>query len=81
MYGQINEDLAWQRMKDLQREMENSRLMAAGLRPAALVALWRLADWLGTFTWQAGRRAAMAGQRRRADVAELDGETGRDRVA
>jgi hypothetical protein len=78
MYGRINEDLAWQRMKDLQREMENSRLMASGQRPAALVALWRLADWLGTFTWQAGRTAR---PRRQADVAELDGETSRDRVA
>jgi hypothetical protein len=81
MYGPMNEDLAWQRMKDLQREMENSRLMAAGQPPAALAALWRLADWLGTFTWQAGRRVATAGQRRRADVTESNGETSRDRVA
>jgi hypothetical protein len=58
MYGQINEDVAWQRVKDLQREMENSRLMAAGRRPAALDALWRLADWLGTFTWRSGARKA-----------------------
>ncbi len=28
MYPYLNEDAAWQRLKDLQREMENSRLMA-----------------------------------------------------
>jgi hypothetical protein len=79
MYGQINEDVAWERVKDLQREMENSRLMAAGHRPAALGALWRLADWLGTFTWRAGARVAE--RRPRADSPEMDeGRSGR-RVA
>ena len=28
MYPYMNEDVAWQRMKDLQREAENSRLWA-----------------------------------------------------
>ena len=31
MYGYKHEDVAWQRLKDLQREMENSRLMAEGV--------------------------------------------------
>jgi hypothetical protein len=34
MYPYMNEDVAWQRLKDLQREMENSRRWAAGERPA-----------------------------------------------
>ena len=28
MYSQMNEDAVWQHLQDLQREMENSRLMA-----------------------------------------------------
>lgn len=28
MYHNMNEDVAWQRVQDLQREMENSRLLA-----------------------------------------------------
>ena len=35
----VNEEVAWQRIQDLQREMENSRLLAAGYTPPALVAL------------------------------------------
>jgi hypothetical protein len=30
MYPYMNEDAAFERLKDMQREMENSRLMAAG---------------------------------------------------
>jgi hypothetical protein len=33
MYPYMNEDAAWQRLKDVQREMENSRRWAAGERP------------------------------------------------
>jgi hypothetical protein len=58
MYDRMNEDVAWQRMKDMQREMENSRLIAAGGPPATLLALRRLADWLGTFAWRAGSHEA-----------------------
>jgi hypothetical protein len=39
----VNEDAAWQHIQDLQREMENSRLMAAGNPPAEVVAV----VWLG----------------------------------
>lgn len=42
-----NEDAAWQRLQDVQREMENSRLLAE----AGLPALWRLARLLGTRAW------------------------------
>ena len=43
-----NEDAAWQRLLDIQREMENSRLMAAGQPYAILQTLQRLAAraWL-----------------------------------
>jgi hypothetical protein len=49
-----DEDVAWQRIQDLQREMENSRLLAAGYPPAALVALiglGRLVARLGSWMW------------------------------
>jgi hypothetical protein len=42
----VNEEVAWQRIQDLQREMENSRLMAAGYTPPALVALIGLGRWV-----------------------------------
>ena len=34
MYPYMNEDVAWQRLLDLQREMENSRLLAERGLPA-----------------------------------------------
>ena len=43
MYPYMNEDAAWQRLQDLQRELENSRLMAEGQPGAALQLLRRLA--------------------------------------
>lgn len=48
MYPFMNEDAAWQRLQDLQREMENSRLLAAGQPNAAIRSLGRLAAraWL-----------------------------------
>ncbi|HEV2035068.1 MAG TPA: hypothetical protein VGU71_12875 [Candidatus Dormibacteraeota bacterium] len=42
----VNEEVAWQHIQDLQREMENSRLMAAGNPPAGVVALVGLGRWL-----------------------------------
>jgi hypothetical protein len=38
-----NEEVAWQRMQDLQREAEYSRLMATHALPAALRLVRRLA--------------------------------------
>ena len=48
MYPYTNEDAAWQRLQDLQREMENSRLMAATQPRLALETIGRLATrvWL-----------------------------------
>lgn len=43
MYPFMNEDAAWQRVQDLQREIENSRLMATGQPRATLELLRRLA--------------------------------------
>ncbi len=43
----MNEDFAWQRMLDLQREMENSRLLA----DQGLPALARLARQVGRWIW------------------------------
>ena len=43
MYPFMNEDAAWQRLQDTQREMENSRLMAEGQPDATLQLLRRLA--------------------------------------
>jgi hypothetical protein len=39
----MNEDAAWQRFQDLQREMENRRLLAAGRPSVVLETLRRLA--------------------------------------
>jgi hypothetical protein len=48
MYPFMNEDAAWQRLQDLQREMENSRLMVAGPGTTSLRTLRKLATraWL-----------------------------------
>ncbi|HWO91785.1 MAG TPA: hypothetical protein VNP53_07425 [Methylomirabilota bacterium] len=43
MYPFMNEDAAWQRLQDTQREIENSRLMAEGHPDATLQLLRRLA--------------------------------------
>src|SRR5260370_25364320 len=43
MYPFMNEDAAWQRLQDTQREIENSRLMAEGRPGATLQLLRRLA--------------------------------------
>jgi len=43
MYPFMNEDAAWQRLQDVQRELENSRLMAAGQPRATFVLLKRAA--------------------------------------
>lgn len=38
----VNEDVAWLRLQDLQREAENRRLQAGGRRPAVIDAMRRL---------------------------------------
>ncbi|HUZ85485.1 MAG TPA: hypothetical protein VNF26_00885 [Candidatus Baltobacterales bacterium] len=47
MYQYKQEEVAWERVKDLQREIENSRLMAAGLgRSFAALGLLAQRAWL-----------------------------------
>jgi hypothetical protein len=64
----MNEDAAWQRLQDNQREMDNRRLLAAGRPSVTLEILRRLAAraWL----W----RAAMRPPRRRSTTIRRDGE-------
>jgi hypothetical protein len=50
MYSHMNEDVMWERLKDLQLEAENSRLT----RPRLLPAAWRTARLLAAL---AARRA------------------------
>jgi hypothetical protein len=71
----VNEEVAWQHIQDLQREMENSRLMSAGNPPAEVVAL----AWLGRRLVRLGRSAwnlPLGGSRRPSREAELDGFDG-----
>ena len=56
MYPYTNEDAAWQRLQDLQREMENSRLMAATQPQATLETLGRLAARVWLVAGLAARR-------------------------
>lgn len=69
MYTSMNEDAAFERLKDMQREVENSRLMAA-----SLLGIGTLARRLGAGAWRAValtvRRAAV----RRAIVADHAGD-------
>jgi hypothetical protein len=65
MYGRQQEDVAWTRLKDMQREMENSRLYGERLGPSTLRALWTLVErawWLaGLAHRRAPRRSAALG--------------------
>jgi hypothetical protein len=71
MYQHYHEEVAWQRLQDLQREMENSRRMAAGLQ-RLLVAIWLLAQraWLlaGLATRRPPRRRPVAFDHEPEDV-------------
>lgn len=55
MYPYVNEDAAWQRLQDIQREMENHRLLAAG-QPGATLELLR---WLAARAWNLASMVAM----------------------
>lgn len=63
MYGRQQEDVAWTRLKDMQREMENSRLNGRSPAGSALPALKALARraWLvaGLASRRAPRRSAV----------------------
>jgi hypothetical protein len=68
MHPYMNEDAAWQRFQDMQREMDNRRLLAAGRPSVTLEILRRLAAraWL----W----RDEMRPPRRRPTTVRRDGE-------
>jgi hypothetical protein len=59
----MNEEIMWQRLKDMQREAENSRLFVQGTLPALAVMaslLARRAWWLaGLALRRAPRRSAL----------------------
>ncbi len=63
MYPYMNEDAAWQHLQDLQREVENSRLMAAGQPHATLEAVSRLANRVWHLARLAARRPPMLAPR------------------
>jgi hypothetical protein len=60
MYGYSNEDAAWQRLIDIQREMENSQIWATESSN-----LFRLAARLAERVWLLGGLATRRAPRRR----------------
>jgi len=70
MYPYMNEDAAFERLKDLQREMENSRLIA-GSAPSLGSVLRNLAErawWLGGLAMRRPPRPNPAPSRRGASA-------------
>jgi hypothetical protein len=67
MYEYKNEDVAWQRLKDLQREMENSRGMAEGIQQGLTTA--RL---LAQRVWLLAGLASLRPPRRRPVAVEQE---------
>jgi len=70
MHPFMNEDQAWQRLQDIQREMENRRLMAAGQSRVTFETIKRLA----ARAWLLAGLAAMRPPRRRPGRIQPDGE-------
>jgi hypothetical protein len=70
MYPYLNEDAAWQRLQDMQREMENRRLMAAGRPHVTLGTIRQLA----ARAWLLAGLAAMRPPRRRPASIRQDRE-------
>lgn len=62
MYSNMNEDVMWQRLKDLQLEAENSRLARPRLLPGAVHA----ARVLGRRVWLLAGLASRRAPRRSA---------------
>ena len=65
----MNEDAAWMHLKDLQREMENSRLLAQSAGQG-LQSLRQLA----TRAWRLARHVFEADPRARVQIASPDAE-------
>ncbi len=62
MNGYYNEEMAWRQLQDLQREMENQRLVDGG-GPALRWWLPKLATRMWVVAGLAGRRAARRSRR------------------
>ncbi|HET7420701.1 MAG TPA: hypothetical protein VFL27_09990 [Candidatus Dormibacteraeota bacterium] len=61
MGSYMNEDVMWERLKDIQLEVENSRLVEPRLMPM----IWRSAQLLGERAWLLAGLAARRAPRRR----------------
>lgn len=70
MHQFMNEDEAWRRLQDIQREMENRRLMAAGQPNATFETIKQLAARV----WVLARLAAVRPNRRRPATIREDGD-------
>jgi hypothetical protein len=68
----VNEDVMFQRLKDVQRESENRRLMGAS--PSGL----GLARKLGSTLWSAAGSAIRSAMPRRHSIAGEDQQTAKD---
>jgi hypothetical protein len=69
MYPYMNEDVAFERLKDLQREMENSRMAAD-----SLVGLGKLVRNLAARAWLLAGLAMRRAPRRRPGLKQIDYE-------
>lgn len=76
MYEYKHEDVAWQRLKDLQREMENSRRMADGIERS--LGTLRL---LAQRAWLLAGLATLRPPRRRPAAVEQEQEFEEDQAA
>ena len=70
MYPYMNEDAMWQRLKDIQLEMENSRNFADAHRPGVLA----LVRWLGARAWWLAGLATRRPPRRSPRVAAAEAQ-------
>jgi hypothetical protein len=57
----MNEDVMWERLKDMQREVENTRQQG----PAVVPAAWQTVRMLGERAWLLAGLAARRAPRRR----------------
>jgi hypothetical protein len=69
MYPYMNEDVAFERLKDLQREMENSRMAAD-----SLAGLRKFVRNLAARAWWLAGLAMRRTPRRRAGLEQIDYE-------
>ena len=70
MHPFMNEDVAWQRLQDIQRELENRRLTTGGQPNATVKTLQQLA----ARAWLLAGLAAMRPPRRRPGRIQPDSE-------